>query len=144
MQDAASTVRALVRLRELGVELTIDDFGTGYSSLAYLQQFPVTSLKIDRSFIGRLDQAEREARESAAIVQAIVSLAASLGRRTVAEGIETPEQLTAVTALGCDLGQGYYLGRPVPSDVIPFALKNGVVLTPGLDSLVTRAPATAE
>jgi len=119
MRDAAATVTTLCALRDLGVKLAVDDFGTGYSSLSYLQQFPVHALKIDISFVSKLDLPPAEAHGSVAIVRAIVSLATSLGLKTVAEGIETAEQLSAVTALGCDLGQGYFLGRPGTSDAIP-------------------------
>jgi diguanylate cyclase (GGDEF)-like protein len=119
MHDAATTVTTLKRLRQLGVQLAIDDFGTGYSSLSYLQQFPVHALKIDISFVSQLDLPPAQAHSSIAIVRAIVSLASSLGLETVAEGIETAEQLSAVTALGCDLGQGYFLSRPAPLDAVP-------------------------
>jgi EAL domain-containing protein (putative c-di-GMP-specific phosphodiesterase class I) len=128
MRNAPATARTLAALRDRGVQLAVDDFGTGYSSLAYLQQFPVHALKVDRSFVGRLDQDPSEAEASTTIVQAIVSLAAGLGLRTVAEGIETPEQLAAVTALGCDLGQGYFLGRPTTTGNITLAARSGVVL----------------
>ena len=113
MRDAAATVRTLSSLRELGVRLAVDDFGTGYSSLAYLQRFPVHALKVDRSFVAGLERAASD--ESTAIVRAIVSLAQALELRTVAEGIETEGQLAAVTELGCDLGQGFLLGRPAPA-----------------------------
>jgi diguanylate cyclase (GGDEF)-like protein/PAS domain S-box-containing protein len=128
MRNAPATARTLAALRDLGVQLAVDDFGTGYSSLAYLQQFPVHALKVDRSFVGRLDQAPGEAEASRTIIQAIVSLAAGLGLRTVAEGIETPEQLAAVTELGCDLGQGFFLGRPTTTGNITLAARSGVVL----------------
>jgi diguanylate cyclase (GGDEF)-like protein/PAS domain S-box-containing protein len=118
MQDASCTVRTLGSLRDLGVQLAIDDFGTGYSSLSYLQQFPVHALKIDRTFVGRLDGAGPDAADAAKIVRTIVSLASGLGLRTVAEGIETPAQLAAVTELGCDLGQGFLLGRPALADTL--------------------------
>jgi EAL domain-containing protein (putative c-di-GMP-specific phosphodiesterase class I) len=94
------------------VRLAVDDFGTGYSSLAYLQQFPVHVLKVDMSFVSRLDAAGQEAAANAAIIGAIMGVADALDLRTVAEGIETARQLSSVTALGCDLGQGFLLGRP--------------------------------
>jgi len=128
MQNAAATVRTLTLLRELGVHLAVDDFGTGYSSLAYLQQFPVHALKVDRSFVEQLDKRKPEAEASAAIIRAIVNLAVGLDLQTVAEGIETPDQLAAVTDLGCDLGQGFFLGRPAPPDAIALAAPSGVVL----------------
>jgi diguanylate cyclase (GGDEF)-like protein len=125
MRDAAATVRTLAALRGLGVQLAVDDFGTGYSSLAYLQQFPVHTLKVDRSFVAQLDTGHPDTADTAgstAIVRAIVSLAAALELRTVAEGIETPGQLAAATALGCTLGQGFYHGRPAPREDIPRAV----------------------
>ncbi len=128
MSDAASTVQTLHALRRLGVNLAIDDFGTGYSSLAYLQEFPVTALKVDRSFVANLDASGSEAQASAAIVRAIVSLATSLGLRTVAEGIETPGQLAAVSELKCDLGQGFFLGRPAVRNDLLRAVPQGVEL----------------
>jgi diguanylate cyclase (GGDEF)-like protein/PAS domain S-box-containing protein len=134
MQDAADTIRALTTLRGLGVRLAVDDFGTGYSSLSYLQRFPVHSLKVDRSFVECLDQEPEVAMDSAALIAAIVNLASALGMQTVAEGIETPEQLTAVTALGCDVGQGYFLGRPTRQENIPRAMRSGVMLTPSTDN----------
>ena len=138
MRDAATTVRTLTALRELGVQLAVDDFGTGYSSLAYLEQFPVHTLKVDRSFVAGLDEGVDNMRGSAAITRAIVSLAAGLQLRTVAEGIETPGQLDAVTALGCTLGQGYFLGRPASRDSIVVAAPHGVALPSAYaDALLT-------
>jgi diguanylate cyclase (GGDEF)-like protein/PAS domain S-box-containing protein len=128
MQDAAATVRVLRALKDIGVQLAVDDFGTGYSSLAYLQQFPVHALKVDRSFVAQLDGPAEQAEASAAIVQAIVNLAAGLGLTTVAEGIETAGQLAAVTALGCDLGQGYFLGRPTAGENLSIAVRTGAIL----------------
>jgi EAL domain-containing protein (putative c-di-GMP-specific phosphodiesterase class I) len=86
----------------------VDDFGTGYSSLSYLHQLPLDTLKIDRSFVGRLT--EQEGTHS--IVQAIVELGHSLGLKVVAEGVETPDQLRILSRLGCDLMQGYLFARP--------------------------------
>ena len=128
MQNAAATVRTLSALRDLGVRLAVDDFGTGYSSLAYLQRFPVHAMKVDRSFVAPLGGEGPETEASTAIVRAIVHLAQGLGLQTVAEGIETPEQLAAVTALGCDVGQGFFLGRPTTPDNIRLAAPDGVAL----------------
>jgi EAL domain-containing protein (putative c-di-GMP-specific phosphodiesterase class I) len=114
MRDGAATVRTLTSLRGLGVQLAIDDFGTGYSSLAYLQRFPVQALKVDSAFVMGMHLEAHD--ESTAIVRAIVSLATALELRTVAEGIETADQLAAVTQLGCGLGQGFFLGRPAPTE----------------------------
>ncbi|HET6850015.1 MAG TPA: EAL domain-containing protein [Gaiellales bacterium] len=108
---AASTVRLL---RKHGIRLAIDDFGTGHSSLSRLRDLPVSTLKIDRSFVADLPRD----RGSAAIVTAIIQLAHSLGVQPLAEGIETQEQLDFLIAQGCRLGQGYLLGRPAPADDI--------------------------
>jgi EAL domain-containing protein (putative c-di-GMP-specific phosphodiesterase class I) len=109
MRDAEATVRRLRLIKELGVRVAIDDFGTGYSSLAYLEQFPVDALKIDRSFIAAID----ETRESAALMHTLVQLGRALGLETLAEGIEEPGQLARLRGENCDSGQGYLLGRPL-------------------------------
>jgi diguanylate cyclase (GGDEF)-like protein/PAS domain S-box-containing protein len=100
----------LIELRDLGVKIAIDDFGTGYSSLAYLRDLPVDLLKIDRSFVNRIGSNERDE----AVLGTLVSLAEQLTLGTVAEGVETPEQLAALTRLGCTHAQGYLLARPAP------------------------------
>jgi diguanylate cyclase (GGDEF)-like protein/PAS domain S-box-containing protein len=112
MQNGASATETLIRMKSLGVKLAIDDFGTGYSSLAYLQYFPVDVLKIDRSFVSRLDQGM----ENRAIVRTIVGLAETLGLTVVGEGVETAEQLASLQELGCGIGQGYYFSKPIPAD----------------------------
>jgi diguanylate cyclase (GGDEF)-like protein/PAS domain S-box-containing protein len=106
-------VTLLTDLRELGCRIAIDDFGTGYSSLSYLQDLPLTTLKVDRSFIQRLTGGESERRGSAAIVAAVTGLAQELGLRVVAEGVETEEQLQALARYPVTLIQGYLTGRPV-------------------------------
>ncbi len=103
-------VGTMRELRALGVRLAIDDFGTGYSSLTYLKRFPVSTLKIDKEFVGGLGQDL----EDTAIVRGVLGLEHGLGMKVVAEGIETPEQLAALRALGCERGQGYHLCRPLP------------------------------
>jgi diguanylate cyclase (GGDEF)-like protein len=103
---------AVERLSELGVRLAIDDFGTGYSALSYLARLPIDIVKIDRSFVAALEQAGPEE----AIAIAIIDLARRLGLTTIGEGIETSAQLDQLAALGCDLGQGYYLGRPAANE----------------------------
>jgi diguanylate cyclase (GGDEF)-like protein/PAS domain S-box-containing protein len=105
-------VAALNSLKALGVRLFVDDFGTGYSSLMYLKKFPVDTLKVDQSFVAGLG---RDA-EDTAIVAGVVGLAQTLGLTAIAEGVETSEQLSALRALGCDLGQGHLFGRPEPAD----------------------------
>ena len=102
-------------MRVLGVRIAIDDFGTGYSSLSYLHRFPVDTLKIDRSFVGRLE----EDPESAAIVSTTVALARTLGLSVTAEGVETIGQLRKIRELGCDLAQGFYFARPMASEDLP-------------------------
>ena len=111
IDDADAVATALARLKALGVGFKIDDFGTGYSSLNYLHLLPFDSLKIDRSFVMGLLKKDN----SNELVKAILSLGESLGMEVVAEGIETPEQATALSELGCLYGQGYLFSRPVPA-----------------------------
>ncbi|MDQ3236945.1 MAG: EAL domain-containing protein, partial [Actinomycetota bacterium] len=109
MEDVEMALVTLRNLRDLGIRLSIDDFGTGYSSLSYLRRFPVDDLKIDRSFVGRLD----DDAESAAIVSTTVSLARILNLTVTAEGVETANQLARLRGLGCDFAQGFHLSRPL-------------------------------
>jgi EAL domain-containing protein (putative c-di-GMP-specific phosphodiesterase class I) len=109
MENAEMAARLLKRLKDLGVQLSIDDFGTGYSSLSYLHRFPVNTLKIDRSFVGRIG----EAAENIEIVRTVISLAENMGMEVVAEGVETLSQLTQLRKLKCQYGQGYLFSRPV-------------------------------
>jgi diguanylate cyclase (GGDEF)-like protein/PAS domain S-box-containing protein len=109
MQNANEATERLVALKQLGVRIAIDDFGTGYSSLAYLHQFPVEVLKIDRSFIARIGTNQ----DATPIVSATIAIAHALGMLIVAEGIETSEQLDVLRSLGCDRGQGYHFARPL-------------------------------
>ncbi|HEY9885613.1 MAG TPA: bifunctional diguanylate cyclase/phosphodiesterase [Thermosynechococcaceae cyanobacterium] len=119
MGDVQRSVNTLEQLRELGILLALDDFGTGYSSLNYLKRFPVTMLKIDRSFV----QDVTSNPDSAAVTDAIIALAKSLRLNITAEGIETQEQLDYLQKRGCEEGQGFYFSRPVPADVIAQMLK---------------------
>jgi diguanylate cyclase (GGDEF)-like protein len=114
MADADRSAVVLSELKALGVRLDIDDFGTGYSSLSRLQHFPVDRLKIDRSFISRMD-VDDETRE---IVRIIIMLAHGLHLKVVAEGVETEEQAEMLKHLDCELAQGYLYSRPVPSETI--------------------------
>jgi len=108
MGDAEYNAEILGRLIDLGVAIAIDDFGTGYSNLAYLKRFPVDILKVDKAFVDGLG-----VNEDTAIVEAMISIANALNLGTVAEGIETTEQLDRLEVLGCDLGQGYYFSGPL-------------------------------
>lgn len=111
IQNAPRHVHALQELRANGVRVQIDDFGTGYSSLSYLKHLPVDTLKIDRSFITQLATSSVDE----AIVSAILALSRTLGLRTVAEGVETPEQLEVLGRHGCEFAQGFYFCRPIPA-----------------------------
>jgi EAL domain-containing protein (putative c-di-GMP-specific phosphodiesterase class I) len=112
MEDLDAVVAVLLALKGREVEFHIDDFGTGYSSLSYLHRLPTDVLKIDRSFVGRMGQAT----DDGVIVRTIVELAHNLGRRVIAEGVETADQLARLRALGCEQAQGFYFARPLPSD----------------------------
>jgi EAL domain-containing protein (putative c-di-GMP-specific phosphodiesterase class I) len=107
--DVRAAETTLKRLQSIGVEWSIDDFGTGYSSLSYLHRLQADTVKVDRSFVGRIG-AEDNGSE---MVCAIVSLAQNLGMDVVAEGVETAEQLSQLEALGCEFVQGFYFSRPV-------------------------------
>jgi len=109
MRDAHASAGRLGALKDLGVRLAIDDFGTGYSSLAYLRQFSVDALKIDRSFIRGVATSS----ESAALIHTLVRLGKTLNLETLAEGIEDHEQLVALQRQDCDMGQGFLLARPL-------------------------------
>jgi diguanylate cyclase (GGDEF)-like protein len=120
VSSSGSIDNALNRLRRLGVHIAIDDFGTGYSSLAYLREFPVDYLKIDRSFISRLTSDDDD--ENNVMVQSIINIGKNLNLGVVAEGIEETAQLDTLQAAGCDSGQGYLFARPIPPDEIPALL----------------------
>ena len=112
VQDVLTTADTIERLRALGLRIAIDDFGAGHSSLAYLAEFDVTELKLDRCFVTPA-MAGKQART---VVSAIVSLAHRIGMKVVAEGVETPEQLGVLKRIGCDWVQGYHYARPMPAD----------------------------
>ena len=112
-------------LKDLGVKLTIDDFGTGYSSLSYLHRYPVHKLKIDRSFVQDLMTKP----ESRSITSTIVNLGKSLGRKVLAEGVETPVQLSYLQTSGCEEIQGYYSGKPMDSELFGKMLQSGPAWT---------------
>ena len=123
MHRLDSALAVMAQLREIGVGLSVDDFGTGYSSLAYLSTLPITSLKIDRSFVQRLQQGSAESKD-AEVVRAVITLGQALGKTVIAEGIETPAQLAQLRALGCELGQGYLLARPLTPDMAATMAQN--------------------
>jgi len=112
MDDLPDTKAALHELQTMGVRLAVDDFGTGYSSLSYLKRFPVTALKIDKSFIREIPTD----RGDATLVEAIVAMAHRLNLQVIGEGIETQKQLDFIRSRGCDLAQGNYFSRPLPPD----------------------------
>jgi EAL domain-containing protein (putative c-di-GMP-specific phosphodiesterase class I) len=122
MKDTEATVVTLRELKDLGVRLAIDDFGTGYSSLSYLRQFPVDILKIDRSFV---DSMTGDAGDTT-LAEAVVQMGRALRLQTVAEGIETTDQWSALRALGCEYGQGYLFAKPAePADVEALLTQRG-------------------
>jgi diguanylate cyclase (GGDEF)-like protein/PAS domain S-box-containing protein len=127
IRQADSASSRFSRLKSLGVQLYLDDFGKGYSSLSYLHRFPMDVLKIDRSFVSRIDEAEG----NLTIVKAIITLAHQLGMEVVAEGIQTAEQQARLRGLGCDYGQGFHLSPAVPADEAELLLmRRARTLTP--------------
>lgn len=153
MIDPQRAMRTLTRIRDFGVRFTIDDFGTGYSSLAYLKKLPVTSIKIDKSFVKNMEMDK----DDAVIVRSIIDLGHNLGLKVVAEGVESRKAKDMLTAFGCDEAQGFYFSRPIPaqkathfltsapaiqreqkttseealpSDLSPPASRNGKMITP--------------
>ena len=112
IQNYEAAKKIFTRLREVGVQLQIDDFGSGYSALGYLQHFPVSTIKIDKSFIKGLGESQRGTK----LIRAIVSMARELGMETIAEGIETAKQLSELKTLSCNLGQGFHLSRPLDKE----------------------------
>ena len=121
MSDPHAALHTLSALHEMGIMLSIDDFGTGYSSLAYLRNLPVGELKIDKSFVLHMaeDQQDRK------IVQSIIDLAHNLEMSVVAEGIENQQTLDMLIDMGCDCGQGFYIGRPMPIADMPSWVEGG-------------------
>jgi EAL domain-containing protein (putative c-di-GMP-specific phosphodiesterase class I) len=120
MHNPEPLIDTLHRLRTLGVDLAIDDFGTGQTALTYLRRLPVTTLKIDRSFVGDIPGDENDA----AIAKAVITLGNSLNLRVVAEGIETGEQLRFLEQNQCTIGQGYFISQPLPKQEIENWMKS--------------------
>ena len=133
--EGEAGAHTLHRLSQLGIHLAIDDFGTGYSSLSHLSTLPIDSLKIDRSFVSRLQGGAKEV----AVARAIVLLGASLGKVVVAEGIETDAQREQLQEMGCAFGQGYLFARPAPAKDLTLHLEH--LLRRGPDPLVARPQA---
>jgi EAL domain-containing protein (putative c-di-GMP-specific phosphodiesterase class I) len=121
MADPERAITVLNDLAAMGVELAIDDFGTGYSSLSQLKRLPVTELKIDRSFVSNMAFDDNDA----VIVNSTIDLGRNLGLRVVAEGVEDAETWARLALLGCDVGQGYHLSRPVPAPQLLQWLRSG-------------------
>jgi EAL domain-containing protein (putative c-di-GMP-specific phosphodiesterase class I) len=127
MHDVKASAKVLEQLSDMGVTISIDDFGTGYSSFAYLAQFPVHALKIDRSFVSELGTSET----SRKIVKGMIRLAHSLSIEVIAEGAETEEQLDWLRKMKCDAVQGYVLSQPIsPADFAKFAAQTTSVRKP--------------
>jgi diguanylate cyclase (GGDEF)-like protein len=121
MSNAAGAVETLIKLHDAGIQFSIDDFGTGYSSLSYLKRFPISSLKIDQSFVRDLSLNQGDE----AIVAAIIALGHSLGLNVIAEGVETAEQLDQLRKKGCNEMQGFLFSRPVPVNEMTHLLQSG-------------------
>jgi diguanylate cyclase (GGDEF)-like protein/PAS domain S-box-containing protein len=122
MKHAQSSASVLSALKSIGVRLVVDDFGTGYSSLSYLKKFPIDSLKIDQSFVHDITTDM----DDAAIVSAVITMAKSLKKFVIAEGVETKEQMTFLQARGCDEAQGYYFSKPIVARQFAKLLETGV------------------
>jgi diguanylate cyclase (GGDEF)-like protein len=122
MQDDEETVATFLKIKDLNLRIALDDFGTGYSSLSYLTSFPVDTIKIDRSFVMGCTAKNN----NLVIIRAIIALGHSLGKKIVAEGVETKEQYQILKGLGCDEAQGYYFSHPIPFDEFEKLLMDGV------------------
>jgi EAL domain-containing protein (putative c-di-GMP-specific phosphodiesterase class I) len=118
MEDSGAAIGIMNRLRALGVKLSIDDFGTGYSSLSYLHRLPINFLKIDRSFVSKMQSNH----ENGEIIRSIIMLADNLEIEVIAEGIETGEQAKRLKDLNCKFGQGYYFSKPVDREQAGYLL----------------------
>jgi EAL domain-containing protein (putative c-di-GMP-specific phosphodiesterase class I) len=139
MENAELATNTLLQLRKLGVHLSIDDFGTGYSSLSYLHRFPVNTLKIDRSFIGRMAKGD----ENSEIVRTICTLANNLGMEVVAEGVETLDQLELLRSLKCEYGQGYFFSKPIDAEKATTLVFDASAAYPSLNAFITLDPVAA-
>ncbi len=123
MQDIDRSVDIMLNFNKMGGTISIDDFGTGYSSLAYLKEFPLHKLKIDKSFVDGIDKDSK----NAGLAKTIITMGHGLGLEVIAEGVETAEQLAILRELGCDIIQGYYYSRPLPADEITRFLNRSIL-----------------
>ncbi|MBO4319294.1 MAG: EAL domain-containing protein [Treponema sp.] len=128
IDNVSDTVAKLNKIREMGIGISLDDFGTGYSSLRYLQILPLTTLKIDKSFISNISEADGV---EANITESIVSLVSKMGLDTIAEGVETDSQLNMLKKFNCHNVQGFLKGKPMPVDLCERMLNgdNSAILT---------------
>ena len=124
MDRLESALPAMVELRALGIGLSVDDFGTGYSSLAHLSSLPIDSLKVDRSFVRNLRAGSKESM----VVRAIVKLGNALGKGVVAEDIETASQFDQLKEMGCQLGQGFLMSRPLVPEAVEALLERTLAM----------------
>ena len=136
MEDLSGAREVMKKLNRLGVRLAIDDFGTGHSSLAYLKQFPVHEVKVDRTFV----QGVAESPVDSAIVRAVIELANAMGISTVAEGVETEDQVTGLQRLGCEVGQGFYFSHPLRAAELDDLLARHFARTPPAAQTPPPAP----
>jgi EAL domain-containing protein (putative c-di-GMP-specific phosphodiesterase class I) len=126
VDDADETVALLDQLKALGVRIALDDFGTGYSSLTYLQQLPIDELKIDRSFVGVLEDENSDL----TLLQMMIQLGRAFDLKVVAEGIDTDRKLRRIRQLGCHFGQGYLFARPAPFEQVMQRFREGDTISP--------------
>ncbi|MFA6507974.1 MAG: EAL domain-containing protein [Treponemataceae bacterium] len=122
IQNQDAVVSMISQLSAHGISFKLDDFGTGYSSLGYLDRIPIDTVKIDRSFIARIEENGAETQSSARIVKGIISLSHELGKTVIAEGIETATQVEILKSYGCDFGQGYFFSKPIDADALAVSL----------------------
>jgi diguanylate cyclase (GGDEF)-like protein/PAS domain S-box-containing protein len=140
MEGSEAVTTLFARLKEMGVELHLDDFGTGYSSLSYLHRFPLDALKIDRSFVAKLDAPESSVDDGPAFVRSIVALARSRRMGVIAEGVETVEQLAQLRALQCEIGQGFYFSQAVEGELASALIEGPSPWTLGLPGPAPLTP----
>ena len=134
VQSDDSSLASIERVRKLGIDLAIDDFGKGYSSLSYLKQIPATEIKIDKRFIGTIALDEKDQQ----IVKTVIALAHALGMRVVAEGVDSAEGLAVVGELGCEMAQGFFIGRPMRGDLVPEWLEHYIATATNPRAAVTK------